>query len=77
MACAVFIASCGIFHCSMACGVLVPRVGIELTSPALQGGFLTTGPLGKSLGFCISDKFLQMLPVHGHTLTNKRLSSLT
>ena len=75
MACAVFIASSGIFHCSTACEVLDPRLGIELTSPALQG-FLTTGLLGKSLGFCISDKLLQMLLVHGHTLTNKKLSSL-
>ena len=24
-----------------------PRLGIELVSPALQGGFLTTGPPGK------------------------------
>ena len=32
--------------CSVACGVLVPWPGTELTSPALQGKFLTTG-LGK------------------------------
>ena len=32
-------------------GILVPLPGIELTSPALQGGFLTTGPPGKSLLF--------------------------
>ena len=35
----------------MACGILVPPPGIEPMSPALQGGFLTTGPLGKSLFF--------------------------
>ena len=32
----------------VACGILIPRPGIELTSPALEGGFLTTGPPGKS-----------------------------
>ena len=37
--------------CPMACGILVPPPGIEPMSPALQGGFLTTGPLGKSLFF--------------------------
>ena len=30
--------------CSAACGILVPGPGIEPMSPALQGGFLTTGP---------------------------------
>ena len=34
--------------CPVACGILVPRPGIEPTSPALEGGFLTTGPPGKS-----------------------------
>ena len=33
----------------MMCGVLVPWPGVEPTSPALQGRFLTTGPPGKSL----------------------------
>ena len=28
--------------------ILVPWLGIEPTSPALEGGFLTTGPAGKS-----------------------------
>ena len=32
--------------CSMAHGNL-PRPGVEPASPALQGGFLTTGPPGK------------------------------
>ena len=32
----------------MACGILVPPPGIGPTSPALEGGFLTTGPPGKS-----------------------------
>ena len=35
--------------CPVACGILVPRPGIEPTSLALEGGFLTTGPPGKSL----------------------------
>ena len=35
------------FSCAAACGILVPRPGIEPLSPALQDGFLTTGPLGK------------------------------
>ena len=33
--------------CSTACGILVPRSGMELVSPALPGGF--TAPPGKSL----------------------------
>ena len=35
--------------CSTACGISVPQPGIELKSPALQGGFLTTGPPGEFL----------------------------
>ena len=34
-------------RCAVACGTLVPKPGIEPASPALQGGFLTTGPQGK------------------------------
>ena len=34
--------------CPMACGILVPRPGIEPSSLTLAGGFLTTGPPGKS-----------------------------
>ena len=34
--------------CPVACGILVPRPGIEPTSPALEGRFFTTGPPGKS-----------------------------
>ena len=34
--------------CPKACGILVPRPGIESMSPALAGEFLTTGPPGKS-----------------------------
>ena len=32
----------------VACGILVPRPRIEPSSPALEGGFLTTAPPGKS-----------------------------
>ena len=35
--------------CPVACGILVPLPGIEPASPALEGGFFTTGPPGKSL----------------------------
>ena len=35
--------------CPAACGILVPQPGMEPTSPALEGGFLTTGPPEKSL----------------------------
>ena len=34
-----------------ACGIFVPQPGIKLSSPALQGRFLTTGLPGKSLSF--------------------------
>ena len=40
--------------CPVACGILVPPPGIEPASPALEGGFFTTGPPGKSpLAFLI------------------------
>ena len=34
--------------CSESGGVLVPQPGIQVTFPALQGGYFTTGPPGKS-----------------------------
>ena len=37
------------FSCSTAYRILAPPPGIESTSPALQGRFLTTEPQGKSL----------------------------
>ena len=40
------VAACGL-SCPAACGILVPWPGIEPASP-LEGGFLTTGPPGKS-----------------------------
>ena len=36
--------------CPAACGILVPQPGVEPASSALEGGFLTTGQQGKSLG---------------------------
>ena len=38
----------GLSSCLVACGILVPPPGIEPLSSALQSGFLTTGPSGKS-----------------------------
>ena len=38
---------CAKFSSPMACRIIVPRSGIEPASPELQGGLLTTGPLGK------------------------------
>ena len=37
-------------NCPTACGILVPRSGMEHTSPTLEGRFLTTGPPRKSQG---------------------------
>ena len=34
--------------CLAACGILIPRPGIEPSSPALEGGLSTTGLPGKS-----------------------------
>ena len=34
--------------CSAACGILVPWPGVKPAPPALEGGFLTAGPPGKS-----------------------------
>ena len=35
--------------CPMTCGVLAPQPGIELESPALEGGLLITGPTTKEV----------------------------
>ena len=40
----------------------LPRPGIELMSPELAGGFLTTGPLGKS--HSETERSLQQTPVY-------------
>ena len=37
----------------VAYGILVPLRGVEPLSPALKGGFLTTGPPGNALGLSI------------------------
>ena len=47
--------------CPTACGILVPQPGIEPGSPALEGGFLTTGPPGKSPNHHISLSEAQLL----------------
>ena len=38
----------------VACGILVPGPGFESASPALEGGFLTTGPPVRSPRVCLS-----------------------
>jgi len=38
---------CGL-RCPVACGILVPQPGIKPVFPALEGGFLATGPPRKS-----------------------------
>ena len=47
----VFVVDCRL-SCPEACEIVVPQPGTEPMSPALEGGFLTTGPPGKSL-FCL------------------------
>ena len=50
--------------CSSACGILVPQPGIEPMSPALTGGFLSTGPPGKSLQLFLESLSLSPSIVH-------------
>ena len=45
--------------CSVACGILVPQLGFEPKSPALQGRFLTTGLPGKSQSHTLGYDLLQ------------------
>ena len=40
-----------LLSCPIACGILVPWPGTEPECPALEGVFLTTGPLGKCPSF--------------------------
>ena len=47
VACGSVVAARGL-GCPLTCGILVPGPGIELMSSAFQGGFLTTGPTGRS-----------------------------
>ena len=46
----IYLAVLGLSCGMRACRILVPQPGIQPISPALQGRFLVTGPLGKSLG---------------------------
>ena len=43
-------------RCAMACGILVPQLGVKPVSPALEGELSTTAPTEKSLS---SHKFEQ------------------
>ena len=47
------VAVCGL-SCPVVCGLLAPRPGIEPTSPALDGEFLTTRPPRESRLCCFS-----------------------
>ena len=66
--------------CLSACGILVPSPGIEPLSPALQGGFLTTGPPvdhQKSLLLCflinrLYNGLLHSAPLCGHVLSQQQ-----
>ena len=65
--CSFSLSSCGVWapghvgsvvvahglSCPAACGILVPRAGMEPASPALEGEFFTTGPRVKSLDLLI------------------------
>ena len=52
--------------CSTACGILVPQLGIKPETPAMQGGFLTTGLPGKSrILNCFSILYIMTIPVRG------------
>ena len=44
---ASLVAVCGL-TCPVSCRILVPRLGIRPTSPAVEGRLLPTGPPGKS-----------------------------
>ena len=55
--------ACGLSF-SNACGILVPWPGIKPTSPASEGGFLTTGPPGKSLQLFLESLSLSPSIVH-------------
>ena len=50
----------GGLNCTEACGILMPPPGIEPTFPALEGGFLTTGPSGKPLLYFLNRQYLYM-----------------
>ena len=58
--------------CATGCGILVPQPGIEPTSPALAGGFLTTGPPGKSQDFYFQE--VNFINIFLYTFTHSFLS---
>ena len=60
----------GRLGCSVSGGILASRPGTEPVSPALQGGFLTTESLGKSLS-------LVKLNLGTHRLVFKALKKIT
>ena len=49
------------FLCPAVCGILVPRTGIKLVSPAFEGGFFTTGAPKMSLLKYFKDELVQSL----------------
>ena len=59
------------FVCHAACGTLVPQPGIKPMFPELQGGFLTTGPSGKSPCVSLNKLSLTSWDLHVLTLGNK------
>ena len=56
--------------CPAVCGILVPGPGIEPVSPALVGGFLTTGSPGKSLLFLFNASEIYSFLSHMHQLVS-------
>ena len=52
--------------CPTACGILVPRPEIKPVSSALEGGFLTSGPPGKSQCFCFFSSIYLGVEFLGH-----------
>ena len=58
--------------CPTACGILVSQPGIKTASPALEGGFFTTGPPGKFL-FFYNRRFLSMFSFYREKLNKWRI----
>ena len=54
------VVAAGGLSCSVACGILVPRSGLEPAPPALAGGFLSTAPPRKPprYFFCVTVSLL-------------------
>ena len=55
----------------MACGILVPRLGIKPVSPSLEGEVLTTRPPGKSLNWLLISNFSAAVQVGFRTVCTK------